>query len=137
MTTPAKFLAKPDTDLSEIEGDDLKKLASGVVKRTLKLMLEASEEASPAWGEPLLAFLRTAAAIGQRDAHLAGAMVGLVDKNGPTGSVGALIDQAQAHREDEFVGAFLKLLKGELLSEDADRATAFKAKAEELEAALG
>lgn len=135
-TTPAKILKTPDTDLSEMDDDAIKKLSGGVVKRTIKLVLEASEEPADSWNEPVLDFLRVAAHVSTKHPIMAAAMVGLIEKDGPAGVVTCLIDLAK-DSGDEPVREFLKLLRGELLSGDADRATAFKAKMAELETALG
>lgn len=136
MTTPAKILKKPDTDLGELTDDEIKKLAGGIVKRTLKLVLEASDEPAPEWNEPVLAFLSAASHLGLKHPVVAGAMVGLLEKDGPAGVVSCLVELAKDN-SDETVRNFLKLLRGELLSGEEGRAEAFKAKAGELESALG
>lgn len=139
MSTPAKILKKPDTDLSELDDNAVKKLAGGVVKRTVKLVLEAGDEPSAAWNEPVEAFLRVAAHMGIKHPLVAGAMIGLLDKEGPAGVVTCLVELASGANKDggdETVRNFLKLLRGELLSGDAERAAEFRTKADELEATL-
>lgn len=136
MTTPAKFLKKPDTDLSELGADDLTKLASGLIKRTIKLVLADSEEQSDAWNEPVLAFLRAASHLGIPHPHLAGAMLGVFQKDGPPRVLDTLLALAEENRKEETVGAFLTLIRGELLQGDGERARAFKEKVEKLETVL-
>ena len=82
MTTPAKILKKPDTDLTELDDAEIAKLAGGVVKRTIKLALEASDEPSADWNEPIGAFLKVAAHIGLKHPLVASAMVGVLEKDG-------------------------------------------------------
>lgn len=135
MTTPAKFLKKPDTDLSELGADDLTKLASGLIKRTIKLVLAESEEQSDAWNEPVLAFLRAASHLGISHPHLAGAMLGVFQKDGPPRVLETLLTLAEGNRK-ETVGAFLTLIREELLQGDGERARAFKEKVEKLETVL-
>jgi len=136
MTTPAKFLKKPDTDLSELNEAELQKLGSGLVKRTIKLMLAASEEPAEAWEEPVLEFLRACSHIGLKHPHLAGAMCGIFQKDGPPQALDALLGLAEKHRnDDKEIGEYLTLIRS-AMNEGGEKALAFKAKCDQLESVL-
>jgi len=138
MTTPAKFLKNPDTDtdLSELNEDELQKLASGLVKRTIKLMLAESEERGAAWDEPVLAFLRACAYIGLTRADMAGAMCGVLQKDGPPEALETLLALAEAHRNsDETIGAYLTAIRATVQG-DVEEAKAFRARCDQLEDVL-
>jgi hypothetical protein len=131
MTTPAKFLKKPATDLSELEPDALNKLAGGTLKRTLKLVRAAEDRETT--NAHLLAFLRACATIFEHDRHLAGAVVQRFYPEAGHDTFSLLIDLATTHKDDEDVSKFLVGLKAALIKSENGERDAFLAACDDKE----